>query len=449
LKADHLHELSKEAIKYNDLVLERENMLSEHKKRQSDKLSENNRAITKIEEENQLNLQKQKEANQNLLSDISNLEKKHKEIISQIKVDTEKEIEGIDSKNREDQNKLTDIGFKAKGELQVTQKRLLENEQKMEEFNRSIKDVKDNIEKKGKKNAKLQEKKESNKKIIEEKNKEIADLEHNIYDLKKKTQELEKFKFVLDFKIKELKKDINPRNNEIKKLKKQTNKMDKKLKDFNRLNAHLGIMVKELQEKQNKMQITISDGRNSLRKNKLKKKEMKDSIYYCVQFIDDLEKLKRAVDEKLKQYINNNIKPVEVDRDIEKEYKNQRNYMEKSVEVYKKQLQRNSEVHRKDNAREREKNRDLINEIDKLRIRLKALKKETKGKSKMSMTGMPQISHPIKEDLNEDYDLEDDEEYLMSAKELSENKQVMEELKKELIALKTENDELMKGKNTE
>jgi len=37
----------------------------------------------------------------------------------------------------------------------------------------------------------------------------------------------------------------------------------------------------------------------------------------------------------------------------------------------------------------------------------------------------------------------------MSAKELSENKQVMEELKKELIALKTENDELMKGKNTE
>jgi len=46
------------------------------------------------------------------------------------------------------------------------------------------------------------------------------------------------------------------------KLKKQTSKMDKKLKDFNRLNANLGVMIKELQDKQNKMHTNISDARN-------------------------------------------------------------------------------------------------------------------------------------------------------------------------------------------
>lgn len=54
------------------------------------------------------------------------------------------------------------------------------------------------------------------------------------------------------------------------KLKKQTSKMDKKLKDFNRLNANLGVMIKELQDKQNKMHTNISDARNQLAKNRLK-----------------------------------------------------------------------------------------------------------------------------------------------------------------------------------
>jgi cilia- and flagella-associated protein 57 len=181
---------------------------------------------------------------------------------------------------------------------------------------------------------------------MKSKDRDIGEMERNIYELKKKTQELEKFKFVLDYKIKELKRDINPREEEIQKLKKQTNKMDKKLKQFNRVNAHLGLMVKDLQEKQAKMQSGITNERNKLRENANKIKRMKDDVYETVQFIDNHEKLRECVAMLLKKYSIDENRSAQIDTDIQKEYTNQREYLQDSVKVLKQRLAKDSEIHR-------------------------------------------------------------------------------------------------------
>jgi hypothetical protein len=66
-----------------------------------------------------------------------------------------------------------------------------------------------------------------------------------------------------------------------------------------------------------------------------------------VQFIDDYEKLKRAVNEHLYPLVNpNDIKNVEIDPDIKKEYENQKRYLENSVNSLKKRLEKEMQIHK-------------------------------------------------------------------------------------------------------
>ena len=52
-------------------------------------------------------------------------------------------------------------------------------------------------------------------------------------------------------------------------------------------------------------------------------KDYKNRVYKVVQFIDDYEQLKRAVNDNLYPLVNpNDIKNVEIDPDIKKEYEN-------------------------------------------------------------------------------------------------------------------------------
>ena len=163
------------------------------------------------------------------------------------------------------------------------------------------------------------------KKATEIRDKDIAigEREKKIYQLKKKTQELEKFKFVLDYKIKELKRDIAPREMEITRLKKETNEMDKNLKHYNKINANLGYIVDDLRTRQEHMQELIKKNRSKIRSNDIYIKGFKNAVYRVVQFIDDFEQLKRSVNENLYVYVKDQeIKNVEIDPDIKKEYEN-------------------------------------------------------------------------------------------------------------------------------
>ena len=182
---------------------------------------------------------------------------------------------------------------------------------------------------------------------ISAKDKSIGDREKKIYQLKKKTQELEKFKFVLDYKIKELKRDIAPREMEITRLKKETNEMDKNLKHYNKINANLGYIVDDLRTRQENMQEIIKKNRSKIRANDIFIKGFTNAVYRTVQFIDDFDQLKRAVNENLYPYVKDQeIKNVEIDPDIKKEYENQKRYLENSVNSLKKRLEKETQIHK-------------------------------------------------------------------------------------------------------
>ena len=69
----------------------------------------------------------------------------------------------------------------------------------------------------------------------------------------------------------------------------------------------------------------------------------------------------------------NDIKNVEIDPDIKKEYENQKRYLENSVNSLKKRLEKEMQIHKEDNMSIMKDNIKLIKQITKLRRRVKEL----------------------------------------------------------------------------
>jgi hypothetical protein len=79
------------------------------------------------------------------------------------------------------------------------------------------------------------------------------------------------------------------------------------------------------------------------------------------------------------KYAKGHVKNVEIDPDIYAEYVSQRKYLEKSVQMLKKNLQKDSEIHKQDNLRIMRENVELIKEINKLRREIREIKYGTKN----------------------------------------------------------------------
>lgn len=274
----------------------------------------------------------------------------NEETMKQIKQDADQEREEIEKKNQNNLSQVSDMGLKSKAELQITRNKLTEVESEIEQLTRQIQDKKLQLAQQKTNIDKLKITINEQKKEIHEKDNQIGDREKVIYGLKKKTQELEKFKFVLDYKIKELKRDIAPREAEIGKLSEQTNEMDNQLRIFNTVNSQLGFTVNELRERQEEMQELIKNSRTTIRKNDIHIQGFKNAVYWVVQHADDYEQLKRAVNNGLYKYVRDQeMKNVEIDPDIKKEYINQKKYLESSVFSLKKRLEKEQQIHREDN----------------------------------------------------------------------------------------------------
>lgn len=167
---------------------------------------------------------------------------------------------------------------------------------------------------------------------------------------------------------------------EITRLKKETNEMDKNLKHYNKINANLGYIVDDLRTRQTSMQEVIDRNKTKIRSNDNRIKEFKHNILQTVEFIDDYDKLKIAVDKYLHQYIDDKgMKNVEIDPDIKKEYENQKKYLQNSVNSLKKRLDKETIIHKEDNNVIMRDNIKLISEISKLRKTVKTLDSELKN----------------------------------------------------------------------
>ena len=69
----------------------------------------------------------------------------------------------------------------------------------------------------------------------------------------------------------------------------------------------------------------------------------------------------------------------EVEENVQQEYARQRDYLERGVDVLKRKLARDSELHRSDNLRIMQENVALIKEINELRRELKVGAKRGRG----------------------------------------------------------------------
>ncbi len=295
------------------------------------------------------------------------MKKKHNEIMDQIKTDAELEIEQIEKKNQADITKIIDLSMKSKADLTLTKNKNTDLENEIDTLDRDKMDKQQLLNAQRQKNIALKEESQRRAEEIKEKDQLIGEKEKHIYRLKKKTQELEKFKFVLDYKIKELKREIAPKEAEITKLKVLTKQMDDQLKNFNRMNAQMGIIVEDLKDNQDAMSLMIAKNRTKIRANEILKKDFKDDVYDTVQYIDHFLSLQQRVTNMFEKYVpSKDVKTVEIDNDIKKEYENQKTYLKNSVTSLQKKKNKDKEIHEQSNLKVMEENMKLITQINTL-----------------------------------------------------------------------------------
>lgn len=267
-----------------------------------------------------------------------------------------------------------DATLRLKGENGIMKKKFSALEKDIEDQEENIKEMEEE-EKKMKAHIKKQDDRiKSLKDEIEKRDRTIGEKEKQIYDLKKCNQELEKFKFVLDYQIKELKRQIEPRENEIADMKDKVMTMDGELEAYHKENGRKQQEVKNLIETLQKKQKQIRLLRQRQRASASANEALCNDLHQLVQHIQDPPKLKEEMKQLYYSHMaNTTIQAAEVNPDVSKEYKRQRQYLERSVDVLKRKSGRDMKARKQDNMRVMQENVALIKEINKLRREIKLM----------------------------------------------------------------------------
>ena len=163
--------------------------------------------------------------------------------------------------------------------------------------------------------------------------------------------------------------------------------MDHNLSKYNKINANLGYIVDDLRTRQEHMQDLIKKNRSKIRANDNEINRFKNAVYWVVQYIDDFEDLRRAININLYPIVKQQgMKNVEINPDIKKEYDNQRRYLENAQNSLQKRLQKEQQINKEDNMNIMRENIKLIHMIAKLRDDVKDLtskEKNTRTEAKM------------------------------------------------------------------
>jgi hypothetical protein len=385
-KALYSKQMLEDSTKYQELVKLKEKKAKEGNEAIEALMGEHKGTIDDIKSIHIKEVEAEEAQIRKLQDEIKLMREKHEEILNQIRQDAEAEKEQIQVKNSADIQQIQDYCRKSKADLQLNKNKNKDLGNEIEQLKRDIQDKETLLVSHKNTNKELLDEKSKKEKEISEKDNIIGDKEKQIYQYKKKTQELEKFKFVLDYKIKELKADIAPRDAETARLKQLTNEMDINLKHFNKVNANLGIIVDDLRDKQEKMQKQIKDNRTKIRKNDILIKSFKDDVYEAVQNIDYFLELQKHTNKMFEEYVNDKkLKQVDINPEIQKEYENQRKYLENSKHSLEQKFKKDMDIHKKDSQKHMDENYNLIRQINELRSKRDKLLKKTSKSDKKSM----------------------------------------------------------------
>lgn len=99
-------------------------------------------------------------------------------------------------------------------------------------------------------------------------------------------------------------------------------------------------MIEELQKHQQKLKDNMATSKETLQKQRQRKKNLKKLIYDCVQLIQDHSALK----EKLGEFKRIQKREDQISKEIEEEYKAQIEYLEKNIEEFNRNIKRDIEL---------------------------------------------------------------------------------------------------------
>lgn len=374
LETQYQQRIMAEVERYQQLMQEKE-MLSERWDEQVSVLVESHeRVIQELTEEYESKIQDEQMNSQQVQQEKEENLREFEETKRQLEEDTDREIEELKERYEVKLAAEREIGLRLKGENGIMKKKFHALQKDIDDQKEEIKQLFEQKKELYQTISSLEKDINSLKKEIKERDETIGDKEKRIYDLKKKNQELEKFKFVLDYKIKELKKQIEPRELEISDMKEQIKEMDHELERYHKNNANLDLNISDLKLKLEGLQQEVLIQRKRSADANAIIRSFNHDLYETGQHIQDPKALKESVKHLYQKHLTENVRPFEMEEDIQREYNRQREYLEKSVESLKRKLQKDMELHRSDNMRIMQENVSLIKEINELRREVKVLR---------------------------------------------------------------------------
>lgn len=360
------HKIKIEVARYQDLSKEKEQEARTADEKVNALLSNHTKMMHELGSKQHELLQKLNTEIETLNVDKQSQDVRFERVRQHLEETNERQIEGLREFNDREIQEIKKQSLEAKKKLNLVRKEHTELQSDYSKNQDAIKNFRDKIAEHEDTIQQLRRDRENMRKDISEREKTIRDKKRRIFELKKKNQELDKFKFVLDYKIRELKKDIGPREEEIARLKEQTSDMEKELKHLTAVNEHLALIVEDMRMRQEGMKNEIESQERTLRDIEAETQYLRDSIYDCVQYITDHNKLKEAILGLYGQHVRQETMR-KVETNAQQENAQQRKYLEDTVKGLKDKHKKVTQAHKQDSMRIMKENVDLINEINDLK----------------------------------------------------------------------------------
>ena len=388
LETSHQAKIMQEVERYQQLLQEKETLNERWDEQNALLVESHEHVISELTEEYEVKLQEEQLALERVNQNGQDQTREFEEIKRQLEEDADREIEELKERSEKRLAAEREIGLRLKGENGIMRK-------KFSALQTDIDESKDEVR------ALFEQKKElyltiqalekdisGLKKEILERDETIGDKERRIHDLKKKNQELEKFKFVLDYKIRELKRGIEPRELEIASMKDQVKEMDLELERYHKQTASSDLQLADHNMKLGGLQRELDAQKLKLLDATALTQRFRHDLHECAQHLLDPKALREAVKQLFQAHVTEGRDgPPKIDEDILRENSRQRAYLEKSVEGLKRQLAKDSALHKKDNLRIMNENVVLIKEVNELRRELKALRIQQSGSADTMAVG--------------------------------------------------------------
>ena len=152
-------------------------------------------------------------------------------------------------------------------------------------------------------------------------------------------------------------------------MKNQITEMDKELERYNKSNTHLDLTIKDLRNKLLGMGQDVKRKQKAIEDRDSAIHSFQKDLHEAAKHVQTPKRLAEEVKSLYAKHMTQKIDDKLPDKDIQREYNRQREYLEKTIDQFKRKLAKDVETHKKDNMALMNQNVALIKEINELRRR--------------------------------------------------------------------------------